>query len=107
MDKSFLIKVKNNLTIKSLKKLNKELRENIIKCLDEERKTNVKLDKSLYEYEKDMFGYVMKDIVLFDLEFENRSELRDLIWLYSSLMDNDKNLENVKLGISYFKVMRD
>ena len=74
MEKSFFIEVKNKLNIESLKKLKKELRENIIKCLDDETKTNVELDKRLYEYEKDMFSYVMKDIVL---EFENRSELRD------------------------------
>ena len=104
MDKSFFIKVKNKLTIEALKKLKKELRENIIKCLDEERKTNVKLDKKLYEVEMDMFRDVMKDI---DLKFEYRSELHDLIWLYSSLMDIDKKLENVNLGITYLKVMRE
>ena len=99
MDKSFFIKVKNKLTIEALKKLKKELRENIIKCLDEE-----KLDKKLYEVEMDIFRDVMKDI---DLKFEYRSELRDLIWLYSSMMGIDKRLENVNLGISYFKVMRE
>ena len=89
MDKSFFIKVKNKLTIEELKKLKKELRENIIKCFYEERKTNVKLDKKLYEVEMDMFRDVMKDI---DLKFEYRSEFHDLIWLYSSLMDIDKKI---------------
>ena len=46
MDGSFLIEVKNKLTIEEFKKFKKELRENIIKCLDE-RKTNEKLDKRL------------------------------------------------------------
>ena len=58
----------------------KELREKFIKCLDEERKTNVELDEKLYEVERGMFRDVMKD-----LDF--KSELHNLIWLYSSLMD--------------------
>ena len=82
----------------------KELREKIIKCLDEERKTNVKLDKKLYECEKDMFNNFMKDIIF---EFGYPAELDHLIWLYSSLMDIDKKLENVNLGIRYFEVMRE
>ena len=38
MDKSFLTEVKNKLTTEELKKFEKKLRTNIIKCLDDERK---------------------------------------------------------------------
>ena len=51
-----------------------------------------------------MFRNVLKDIFL---EFEIRSELRDLIWLYFSLMDIYKKMKNVNLGISFFEVMRE
>ena len=63
-----------------------------MKCLDEERKTNVKLDKKLYEVEMDMFRDVMKDM---DLKFN----LNDLIRLYSSLMNIDSIMEYVNLVI--------
>ena len=74
----------------------KELREKIIKCLDEERKTNVKFDKKLYEVEKVMFRDVMKNI---DLKYE----LHDLIWLYSSLMDVFIKMEYVNLAFDNYK----
>ena len=48
MDRSSLTEVKNKLTIEEFKKFEKEFRKNIIKCLDDERKTNEKLDKRLY-----------------------------------------------------------
>ena len=91
MDKSCFLKIKKNLNNKSLKKFKKELRENIIKVFEDERKTNENLDKILYRHEKYMFGGVMEYIDLFNLELENCSELRDLIWLYSSLLDIKKN----------------
>ena len=47
MEKSFFIEVKNKLNIEELKKNIKELREKIIKCLDEKRKTNIELDKKI------------------------------------------------------------
>ena len=86
--------------------MGKELRENIIKFLDDERKTNEKLDKRLYEVEMEMFRDIVKDSYSF---FERRSEivpkLRKLFWLYSCLMDIDKRLEELNLGISDFKEM--
>ena len=96
MDKSFLTEVKNMLTTEELKQLGKELQENIIKCLDDERKTNEKLDKRLYEVEMDMFR---------DIGSEMPSKLHNLFWLYSRLMDIDKRLEDLNLGISEFKEM--
>ena len=75
----------------SIKEFKKELRENIVKCLDEERKKSVKLDKRLYEVEIDMFEVVVRDV----RERRGRpskslSKLQDLIRLYSTLMDIDK-----------------
>ena len=55
MEKSFFNEVENE-------EFKKEVREDILKCLDDERKTNVKLDKRLYELEMDMFVVLMKDI---------------------------------------------
>ena len=65
MDKSFLTEVKNKLTTEELKKFEKELRKNVIKCLDDERKTNEKLDKRLHEVEMGMFKAIKKDLFLF------------------------------------------
>ena len=62
------------------------------------------LIKKLYETELVMFRNVIKDIFL---EIEIPSELGDLIWLYSSLMDIDKKMKNVNLGISFLEVMRE
>ena len=106
MDRSFLTEVKNKLTIEELNKFKKELRKNIIKCLDDERKTNEKLDKRLYEVEMVMFGDILKDSY-FEYSSEILLKLRNLFWLYSSLMDIDKRLEDVNLGISDFKEMRE
>ena len=106
MDKSFLTEVKNNLTMEELKKFKKELRENITKCLDDERKTNEKFDKRFYEAEMDMFSGILKDI---DSYFEYRSQivskLRNSFWLYSFLMDIDKRLEDVNFRINDLKEM--
>ena len=108
MDKSFLIEVQNKFRIEQLENFKKEVRTNIIKCLDDERKTNEKLDKRLYEVEMVMFRDIVKDI---DLNVEYGSEmvpkLSNLFWLYSNLMDIDKRLEDLNLGISCFKEMTD
>ena len=106
MEKSFLIEVQNKLTTEELKKFEKKLRENIIKCLDDERKTNEKLDKRLYEVEMDMFSDTVKDSYsCFELGSEMPSKLCNLFWLYSRLMDIYKRLEDLNLGISDFKEM--
>ena len=80
----------------------------MIKCIDDERKTNEKLDKRLYEVETVMFADILKDI---DSYIEHRSEmvqnLRKSFWLYSFLMDIDKRLEEFNLAISDFKEMRE
>ena len=106
MDRSFLSEVKNKLTIEELKKFKKELQKNIIKCIDDERKTNEKLDKRLYEVEMDTLKVSTKDLYFY---FENGSlsKLRKSFWLYSFLMDIDKRLEDLNLGISDFKEMRE
>ena len=108
MDKTFLIEVQNKSRIEELKKFEKELRTNIIKCLDDERKTNEKLDKRLCEVEMVMFRDIVKDI---DLNVEYGSEmvpkLSNLFWLYSRLMEIDKRLEDLNLVISDFKEMRE
>ena len=72
MEKSFLIEVQKKLRIEELKNLEKELRRNLMKCLYDERKTNEKLDKRLYEVEKVMFREIVKDS---DLYFEYGSEM--------------------------------
>ena len=60
--KSFLFGVENEFEKEiSIKEFKKELRENIVKCLDDERKKTVKLDKRLCEVEIDMFEVVVKD----------------------------------------------
>ena len=106
MDRSFLSEVKNKLTIEKLKKFKKELQKNIIKCIDDERKTNEKLDKRLYEVDMDTLKVSTKDLYFY---FKNGSlsKLRKSFWLYSFLMDIDKRLEDLNLGISDFKEMRE
>ena len=107
MEESFLMEVENKLTIEELKKLEKEFRENIMKCLDDERKTNEKLDKRLYEVEMDMFKAITKNLhFYFEYGSEMTSKLRNLISLYSRLMDIDKSLEELNLGISDCKEMK-
>ena len=90
MEKSFFNRVENE-------EFKKEVREDIVKCLDDERKTNVKFDKRLYELEMDMFLVLMKDIDLY-CHSELVTKLRDFIWLYSYLMDIDEKMEFVKIG---------
>ena len=108
MDKSFLIEVQKKLRIEELKNLEKELRTIIIKCLDDERKTNEKLDKRLYEIEMDMFSDIVKDIYSYVVYgSEMVPKLRKSFWLYTILMDIDKRLEDLNLGISDFKETRE
>ena len=103
-----MIEVQKKLRIEELKNLEKELRTNIIKCLDDERKTNEKLDKRLYEVEMVMFRNIVKDSdSYFEYGSEMLSKLCKLFWLYSTLMDVDKRLEDLNLGISDFKEMID
>ena len=93
METSFLIEIQKKLRIEELKNFEKELRTKIIKCLDDERKTNEKLDKRLYEVEMDTFSDIVKDIHL-NVEFDSEmaSKLRKSFWLYSILMDIDKRV---------------
>ena len=51
-----------------------------------------------------MFRNVIKDT---ELKFGYPSELHDLIWLYSSLMDVDSKMEYVNLVIDNLKVIRE
>ena len=97
--KSFLFGVENEFEKEiSIKEFKKELRENIVKCLDDERKKSVKLDKRLYEVEIDMFEVVVRDIKSRPgRPSKSLSKLQDLIRLYSTLMDIDKKMEDVKL----------
>ena len=89
----------------SIKKFKKEPRENIVKCLDDERKKSVKLDKRLYEVEIDMFEDVVRDIKSRPgRTSKSLSKLQDLIRLYSTLIDIDKKMDDVKLGFKkYFE----
>ena len=104
MDKSFLIEVQNKLRIQELENFKKEVRTNIIKCLDDERKTNEKLDKRLYEVEMDMFRDIVKDSYsCLEYHSEMASKLCKSFWLYSSLMDIDKKLEDVNLRLVILK----
>ena len=92
MEKSFFNEVENE-------EFKKQIREDIVKCLDDERKINTNLNKRLYELEMDMLLILMKDI---DSYFVRNSEiatkLQDFTWLYSYLMDIDKKMEFVKIG---------
>ena len=77
-----------------------------MKCLDDERKTNEKLDKRLYEFEMKMFGEIVKDLKSqFVYCSEKKTKLCKLFYLYSALVDLDKNLEDLNLWISKFKEM--
>ena len=91
-EKSFLFGVENEFEKEmSIKEFKKELLENIVKCLDDERKKRVKLDKRLYEVEIDMFEVVVRDIKSRPgRPSKSLSKLHDLIRLYSTLMDIDK-----------------
>ena len=84
MEKSFFNGVENG-------EFKKEGREDIVKCLDDERKANLEIDKRLYELELNMFTVLMKEIDWYiDYHSETVSKLRDFIWLYSYLLDIDK-----------------
>ena len=72
MEESFFVDFLKKSSIEELKKLDKKVRTNIIKCFDDERKTNEKLDKRLYEVEFYMFREAMKDIYSY---FEYGSEM--------------------------------
>ena len=105
-EKSFSFGVENEFEKEiSIKEFKKELRENIVKCIADERKKSVKLDKRLYEVEIDMFEVVVRDIKSRPgRPSKSLSKLQDLIRLYSTLMDIDKKMEDVKLGFKkYFE----
>ena len=89
MEKSFFNEVENE-------EFKKQIREDIVKCLDDERKINTNLNKRLYELEMDMLLILMKDI---DSYFVRNSEiatkLQDFTWLYSYLMAIDKKKWNL------------
>ena len=54
-----------------------------------------------------MFRDVMKDIhSYFECNSQIVAKLRKLYWLYSSLMNIDKRLEELNLGISDFEEMK-
>ena len=65
MEKSFFNEVENE-------EFKKQIREDIVKCLDDERKINTNLNKKLYELELDMLLVLMKDI---DSYFVRNSEI--------------------------------
>ena len=89
----------------NIKDFGKVLRENIIKCLNEERKKSKKLNKRLVELEIEMFGLVVKDIKSKPgRPSKSLSKLEDLIRLYSSLMDIDKKISDIKkIYFQYFE----
>ena len=100
MEKSFSFESENEFEKEiSIKEFKRELRENIVKCLDKERKKSKKLDKRLYEVEIDMFEVVVRDIKSRPgRPSKSLSKLQDLIRLYSTLMDIDKKMNDVKIG---------
>ena len=70
------------------KELKKQVREDIVKCLEEEKKKNTELNKRLYELELDVFLVLKKEIhSYFEVRSEIDTKLHDFIWLYSYLMD--------------------
>ena len=81
------------------------MRENIIKCLNEERKKSKKLDKRLFELEIEKFGFVVKDIKSKPgSPSKSLSKIEDLIRLYSSLADIDKKISEMKkIYFQYFE----
>ena len=88
----------------NIKDFGKVLREKITKCLNEERKKSKKLDKRLFELEIAMFGFVVKDIKSKPgRPLKSLSKLEDLIRLYSSMMDIDKKISDIKnIYFQYF-----
>ena len=71
----------------------------------QERKKSKKLDKRLFELEIEMFGFVVKDIKSKPgRPLKSLSKLEDLISLYSSLMDIDKKISDIKkIYFQYFE----
>ena len=75
----------------------KVLREKITNCLNEERKKSKKLDKILFEIEIEKFGLAVKDIKSKrGRPLKSLTKLEDLIKLYSSLMDIDEKISEIK-----------
>ena len=75
----------------------KVLHEKITNCLNEERKKSKKLDKRLFEIEIEKFGLAVKDIKSKPgRPLKSLTKLEDLIKLYSSLMDIDKKISDIK-----------
>ena len=73
------------------------LREKITNCLNEERKKSKKLDKILFEIEIEKFVLSLKDIKSKrGRPLKSLSKLEDLIKLYSTLMDIDKKISDIK-----------
>ena len=105
-EKSFSFESENEFEKEiNIKEFKKELRENIVKCLDDERKKSKKLDKRLFELEIVMFEVVVRDIKSRPgRPSKSLSKLQDLIRLYSTLIDIDKKMNDVKIGYKkYFE----
>ena len=106
-EKSFSFESENEFEKEiNIKDFKKELRENIVKCLNEERKKSKKLDKRLYDLEIDMFEVVVRDLKSCPRlrPSKSLSKLQDLIRLYSTLIDIDKKMNDVKIGYKkYFE----
>ena len=87
----------------NIKEFGKVLRENIVKCLNEEGKKSKKLNRRLFELEIDMFEVVVRDIKSRPgRPSKTLSKLQDLIRLYSSLMDVDKKMSDIKNGFKQY-----
>ena len=87
----------------NIKEFGKVLRENIVKCLNEERKKSKKLNRRLFELEIDMFEVVVRDIKSRPgRPSKSLSKLQVLISLYSSLMDVDKKTIDIKNGFKQY-----
>ena len=96
MEKYFFNEVEN-------KEFKNQVRQDIVVYLEEERKTNVKLNKRLNELELDKFILLMKDIDSY-CSSELATKLRDVIWLYSYLVEIDEKMEFMKQGLKkYFE----
>ena len=80
------------------------MREKITNCLNEERKKSKKLDKILFEIEIEKFGLAVKEIKSKrGRPLKSLTKLEDLIKLYSSLMDIDKKISDIKnIYFQYF-----
>ena len=80
----------------------KVLRKKITNCINEEREKSKKLDKILFEIEIEKFLLAIKDIKSKrGRPLKSLTKLEDLIKLYSSLMDIDKKISDIKSY--YFK----